>query len=75
MNQKLILIHPGEPTFILFVEDTIGIDNEKAQLFISTHLPFMVSSLKRNNVYQFSRSDHGLIDMKMAQNENLRCVI
>ncbi|MFQ2318035.1 AAA family ATPase [Aeromonas caviae] len=55
--------------FHSFVEDTIGIDNEKAQLFISTHSPFMVSSLKRNNVYQFSRSDHGLIDMKMAQNE------
>ena len=55
--------------FHSFVEDTIGINNEKAQLFISTHSPFMVSSLKRNNVYQFSRSDIGLIDMKMAQNE------
>ncbi|GAC16531.1 AAA family ATPase [Aliiglaciecola lipolytica] len=55
--------------FHSFVEHTIGIDNEKAQLFISTHSPFMVSSLKRNNVYQFRRSDDGLIDMKVAQNE------
>ncbi len=55
--------------FHSFVEDAIGIENEKAQLFISTHSPFMVSSLKRNNVYQFYRSDNGLIDMKVAQNE------
>jgi predicted ATPase len=55
--------------FHSFVEHTIGITNEKAQLFISAHSPFMVSSLKRNNVYQFRRSDDGLIDMKVAQNE------
>jgi len=55
--------------FHSFVEDAIGIKNEKAQLFISTHSPFMVSSLKRNNVYQFCRDDDGLIDMKVAQNE------
>lgn len=55
--------------FHSFVEDAIGTDNEKAQLFISTHSPFMVSSLKRNNVYQFRRDDDGLIDMKVAQKE------
>lgn len=55
--------------FHSFVEDAIGTDNEKAQLFISTHSPFMVSSLKRNNVYQFRRDDSGFIDMKVAQNE------
>jgi predicted ATPase len=55
--------------FHSFVEHTIGIDNEKAQLFISTHSPFMISSLKRNNVYQFRRSGDGLIEMKVAQNE------
>ncbi|EJL6491101.1 AAA family ATPase [Vibrio cholerae] len=55
--------------FHSFVEDAIGNDNEKVQLFISTHSPFMVSSLKRSNVYQFSRDDSGLIDMKVAQNE------
>lgn len=41
----------------------------KSQALLSTHSPFMVSSLKRNNVYQFRRSDDGLIDMKVAQNE------
>ncbi|MDP2286131.1 MAG: AAA family ATPase, partial [Pseudohongiella sp.] len=40
-----------------------------AQLFVSTHSPFMISSLKRNNVYQFRRNQSGLIDMKVAQNE------
>lgn len=55
--------------FHSFVEDAIGSDNEKVQLFISTHSPFMVSSLKRSNVYQFSRDDAGLIAMKVAQNE------
>lgn len=55
--------------FHAFIESIIGVDNQKAQLFISTHSPFMVSSLKRNNVYQFHRNDNGLIDMRMAQNE------
>lgn len=55
--------------FHSFVEDAVGIESDKAQLFISTHSPFMVSSLKRNNVYQFYRSDNGLIDMKVVQNE------
>lgn len=55
--------------FHSFVEDAIGSDNEKIQLFISTHSPFMISSLKRNNVYQFRRDDNGLIGMKVTQNE------
>ncbi|MGP5307440.1 AAA family ATPase [Vreelandella alkaliphila] len=55
--------------FHSFVESAIGIENEKAQIFVSTHSPFMVSSLKRNNVYQFRRSDNGMIEMKVAQNE------
>jgi predicted ATPase len=55
--------------FHSFVEDAIGINNEKVQLFISTHSPFMISSLKRNNVYQFRRDDNGLIEMNMAQKE------
>jgi hypothetical protein len=29
----------------------------------------MISSLRRNNVFQFSRGDSGLIDMNVAQNE------
>lgn len=55
--------------FHSFVEDVLGADNDKAQLFVSTHSPFMVSSLKRNNVCQFRRDDNGLIDMSVAQNE------
>lgn len=55
--------------FHSFIENAIGKDNERNQLFITTHSPFMVSSLKRNNVYQFSRDGSGLIDMKVAENE------
>ncbi|OOF27107.1 AAA family ATPase [Salinivibrio proteolyticus] len=55
--------------FHSFVEGVVGEDNEKGQLFISTHSPFMVSSLKRSNVYQFHRSENGSIDMNMARNE------
>lgn len=55
--------------FHSLIEEAIDNDNKKTQLFITTHSPFMVSSLKRNNVYQFSRDDSGLIDMQVAQNE------
>lgn len=55
--------------FHSFVEDAIGIDNKKVQMFISTHSPFMISSLKKNNVYQFFRDNNGLIDMQVAQKE------
>lgn len=55
--------------FHSFLEGAVGADNEKIQLFISTHSPFMVSSLKRNNVYQFRRDAKGFIDMSVAQNE------
>lgn len=55
--------------FHSFVEDVLGADNDKAQLFVSTHSPFMISSLKRNNVCQFRRDDNGLIDMNLAQHE------
>lgn len=55
--------------FYSYIEDAIDADNEEVQLFISTHSPFMVSSLKRNNVYQFHRENNGLIGMRMVQNE------
>lgn len=55
--------------FHSYIENVVGKDNKKLQLFISTHSPFMVSSLTRNNVYQFRRNDEGLINMNMAQNE------
>lgn len=55
--------------FHSYIEDVIGVDNKRNQLFVSTHSPFMVSSLKRNNVYQFRRNENGLIDMRVPQNE------
>ena len=55
--------------FHALVEDVIDSEKHKTQLFISTHSPFMISSLRRSNVFQFSRDDSGLIDMNVAQNE------
>jgi|5_EtaG_2_1085323.scaffolds.fasta_scaffold00072_48 predicted ATPase len=55
--------------FHSLVQSVIGEGNERTQLFVSTHSPFMISSLKRNNVYQFRRPENGLIDMTVAQNE------
>ncbi|AMB77947.1 AAA family ATPase [Pseudomonas fragi] len=46
-----------------------NITNKKVQLFVSTHSPFMVSSLKRNNVYYFRRNQDNLIEMNAVQNE------
>lgn len=40
----------------------------QSQFFVSTHSPFMISSLKRENVYKFERDLRGLITMDMAQN-------
>ncbi|EPJ95149.1 AAA family ATPase [Pseudomonas psychrophila] len=55
--------------FHSYIEGVIHSDNRRTQLFVSTHSPFMVSSLRRNNVYQFRRNDSGLIEMVVAQNE------
>jgi predicted ATPase len=51
------------------IEDVIQSDNDKVQLFISTHSPFMISSLRRKNVYQFRQNTNGYIEMNVAQNE------
>lgn len=55
--------------FHSFIEEVIGTENKHAQALISTHSPFMISSLRRENVYQFERNIDGLINMKMAQHE------
>nr|WP_275659983.1 AAA family ATPase [Vibrio alginolyticus] len=55
--------------FHSFVEGVVGEDNEKGQLFISTHSPFMVSSLKREDVMLFERTDNGLIQMKPVDSQ------
>jgi predicted ATPase len=43
--------------------------NQLVQLFVSTHSPFMISSLKRQNVYFFKRDSNGLITMQAAPNQ------
>lgn len=55
--------------FHSYLNKAMECENSDSQAFVSTHSPFMVSSLKRNNVYHFRRSDNGLIDMTVAQNE------
>lgn len=57
--------------FHAYVNEAInsGSKNDKLQLFISTHSPFMISSLKRNNVYYFKRNQDSFIGMSTAQNE------
>ncbi|OJI56821.1 AAA family ATPase [Vibrio vulnificus] len=39
------------------------------QVFLSTHSPFMVSSLKREDVMFFERTDNGLIQMKPVDSQ------
>ena len=58
-------------SFHKYVSDALNGGNKetKSQVFLSTHSPFMVSSLKHQNVYQFRRDDNGFIQMNMAQNE------
>ncbi|MCH7296165.1 AAA family ATPase [Acinetobacter higginsii] len=43
--------------------------NPWVQYFISTHSPFMISSLKKNNVFFFKRKGNGLIDLKSVDEE------
>jgi hypothetical protein len=40
-----------------------------SQLFISTHSPFMISSLKRENVFLLARDKKGLISMEPASSQ------
>tara|TARA_R110002124_G_scaffold28707_6_gene100897 strand:- start:11287 stop:13032 length:1746 start_codon:yes stop_codon:yes gene_type:complete len=40
-----------------------GRSNEKLQMFISTHSPFMISSLQKENVFLFERYEEGIISM------------
>ncbi len=43
--------------------------NENVQVFISTHSPFMISSLKRENVFMFHRCEDGTVDYRHPSNE------
>ncbi|EJE7577335.1 AAA family ATPase, partial [Escherichia coli] len=41
----------------------------QSQFFLSTHSPFMISSLKRENVFFFERSDMGCISMEPVSSQ------
>lgn len=44
--------------------------NEKSQILLSTHSPFMISSLKKENVYFFERNDNdGCVSMTPAHSQ------
>lgn len=59
--------------FHSYLEDTIRVfhndPNPWVQFFISTHSPFMISSLKRKNVFFFKRNHNGLIEMRPTDEE------
>lgn len=44
-------------------------DDQPAELFISTHSPFMISSFKKENVLMFERSNNDVISMRPVDNE------
>ncbi len=42
---------------------------DSTQTILSTHSPFMISSLKKMEVYRFERDDNNIIRMNQAQNQ------
>ncbi|WP_371194269.1 AAA family ATPase [Glaciecola sp. SC05] len=40
-----------------------------SQTILSTHSPFMISSLRKTEVYRFERNDNGLITMNQVENQ------
>lgn len=58
--------------FHTYLENALNINGENAkdsQIFLSTHSPFMISSLKKENVFFFERNHNGLIDLKPVNEE------
>lgn len=58
--------------FHTYLENALNINEEDAedsQIFLSTHSPFMISSLKKENVFFFERNENGLIDLKSVNEE------
>lgn len=45
------------------------IGTDCTQTLLSTHSPFMISSLKKSDVYRFERDDNGFIKMNRAENQ------
>jgi predicted ATPase len=42
---------------------------ESSQTILSTHSPFMISSLRKTDVYRFARNENNLITMNQAENQ------
>ncbi|MTD11345.1 AAA family ATPase [Acinetobacter sp. YIM 103518] len=58
--------------FHTYVEKALNLNDrgtEDSQIFLSTHSPFMISSLKKENVFFFERNHNGLIDLKPVNEE------
>lgn len=46
-----------------------GAWTDSSQTILSTHSPFMISSLRKNDVYRFERNEHDVITMTQAENQ------
>lgn len=58
--------------FHTYLEKALNLNDggtEDSQIFLSTHSPFMISSLKKENVFFFERNHNGLIDLKHVNEE------
>lgn len=58
--------------FNTYLEKALNVNDggaEDSQIFLSTHSPFMISSLKKENVFLFERNHDGLIDLKPVNEE------
>lgn len=52
-----------------FLQQAMSTESPKSQVFLATHSPFMISSLKRENVLMFSRCEDGTIDYSRPTKE------
>lgn len=52
-----------------FLQQAMPKDSLNSQVLLATHSPFMMSSLKRDNVFMFQRCEDGTIDYKHPSNE------
>ncbi|MFL7025218.1 AAA family ATPase [Enterovibrio norvegicus] len=55
--------------FHSFLQQAMSTEPPKSQVFLATHSPFMISSLKRENVLMFSRCEDGTIDYRRPTKE------
>lgn len=54
--------------FHQYLEKILGRPNQQ-QAFVSTHSPFMISSLRKENVYLFKRNSDGLVVMEPTNSQ------